>query len=306
MTPSASIAERQNASSALREARAFRRRYAIARRWRTLRVGVGLLLGTAGIVLAFAVHGATDWVAASAGAWALLSRTWLIREEQRSQDRGARAQEMFDVGLFDLPWNEGLAGERPALEDILNWGRRQRDDGLRNWYPDVSAARPPMDALICQRASLTWARQDHSTYARILRGALTAAFVATVVIGVATHVSLGEYVLRLGLPVLPATLDLLDIAGANEELSRSRGRLERAADRVIDEARASATLPTVGRCRAIQDELYSSRRVAGVPGWLYRLTQRGRQTNMESAALALVASLPSALRTDKTAVPEDL
>ena len=39
------------------------------------------------------------------------------------------------------------------------------------------------------------------------------AFAATVILGVALNLTLGEYLLRLGVPVLPAGLDVLDIAG---------------------------------------------------------------------------------------------
>lgn len=291
-----SIPERQNEAGALRTARAFRRRYALAGRWRVLRVAVSLILGTAGVVLSAAVHETTDYVAAAAGLWILLSRTILSSQEQAEQDRGALAQEMFDTRVFDLPWSTLVCGSPPGPEDIRCWGERQSGDGLRDWYPDVAAVQRPVDVVICQRSSVTWARQDHATYARVLRVAVAAGFAATIIGGVAFDLTLGEYLLHLGLPVLPAAIDVLEMAGASSELSQRRGLIELRTNDLLEQASSHAALPTVGDVRLVQDAVFAARRLGRVPQWFYKLTRERRERNMRDAAQELIDGLPAALR----------
>ena len=163
-----SIFERQNTTEALVIACAFRRRYAVARRWRLLRVGVGLLIGTVGVLVAPLQPSTSDYVSALAAGWLVFGRAALATNEQRERRRGAVAQERFDTDVFDLPWSPSVVGKAPAPEDIRNWGRKEQDvDGLCDWYSDARPAQHPVDVLLCQRSIITWARQDHATYAQL-------------------------------------------------------------------------------------------------------------------------------------------
>lgn len=297
-----SIFERQNEPKALGLARAFRRRYAVARRWRLLRVGVGLLIGTVGVLLALLEPSTEEYVSAIAAAWLVFGRTVLEVYEERQRRRGALAQELFDTRVFDLPWNPSAVGSQPAPEDVRNWARRQGDEGLSDWYADTHPARPPIDVLLSQRAIITWARQDHTAYAHLLRWAAGIAFVATVVIGLVLGLSLGEYLLRLGVPVLPACLDVLDIAKANAQVASTKKRLERRADVLLERARTSETPPTTAECRELQDGIYATRLLPGVPNWMYAITRSERQRNMEDTVGHQASTLPAALRRDTSLI----
>lgn len=291
-----SIAERQNTPGALFAARAFRRRYALARGWRGARIGVGLLLGAAGIVLALLESSLGEYVGAAAAAWVFFSRAVAQTYERRLQDAGAIAHEVFDTRVFDLLWNTAKIGAEPAPEDLRNWGRRQDEAEMRDWYPDVRPAQHPVDVLICQRATVTWARQDHATYAQALRWAVGVGLVLTIVLGWALGLELGEYLLRLGLPVLPLALDVLDVATANADVGHSKVRVEREASALYTRAKAVGQPPSTEDCRQLQDEIYATRRLPGVPNFFYRLTHAGRQQNMEDVAATQVQELPGGLR----------
>jgi len=291
-----SIFERQNGATALRAACAFRRRYVLAKRWRALRLVVAALLGTGGVVLALLQPATADYVAATAAGWIVVSRVFIEPQERREQEQGALAQEAFDVEVLELPWNATAAGPRPEPEDLRNWGHRCSPDGVRNWYADTRPARAPVDALICQRSSLTWARQDHQTYARVLRAGAVGTWVVSIVIAVVLQLSVGEYLLRLGLPILPALLDVWDIATANETLGRRRASIAGEANRLYTRAREAGVPPSVHDCRRLQDEIFSSRRVMQVPEWFYRLTRERRQQNMAEVVHEQVEELPRALQ----------
>lgn len=290
------IAERQNDPEALDLAKAFRRRYATARRWRLLRVGTGLLIGTAGVLLALLEPSTGEYVSAIAAGWIVFGRTVLDAYEQRQRRCGALAQELFDTQVFKLPWSPSTVGRRPAPEDVRNWGRGQSDEGLRDWYADARPARHPVDVLLCQRSIITWARQDHTTYAHLLRWAAGLAFVATLIVGVILDLSLGEYLLRLGVPVLPACLDILDIAKANSHVAAIKERLEQQANTLLARACSDGRPPTIAECRELQDGIHATRLLPGVPNWMYGITRSKRQENMEETVRHQASTLPAALR----------
>lgn len=290
------IAERQNDPEALDLAKAFRRRYATARRWRLLRVGTGLAIGTAGVLLALLEPSTGEYVSAIAAGWVVFGRTVLDAYEQRQRRCGALAQELFDTLVFELPWSATAVGRRPAPEDVRNWGRGQSDEGLRDWYADARPARYPVDVLLCQRSIITWARQDHTTYAHLLRWAAGLALVATLIIGVILDLSLGEYLLRLGVPVLPACLDVLDIAKTNTQVASAKRRLELQADSLLARARTTVVPPTIAQCRELQDGIYATRLQPGVPNRIYAITRRKRQQNMDDTVAHQASTLPAPLR----------
>lgn len=291
-----SIFERQNEPDALELAQAFRRRYAIAKRWRLLRIATGLLIGTAGVLLALLEPSTGAYVSAIAAGWIVLGSTVLDGYEQRQRRCGALAQELFDTLVFTLPWNPSAVGREPAPEDVRNWGRGRTDESLRDWYADARPARHPVDVLLCQRSVITWARQDHSTYAHLLRWAAGLAFVSTLIVGAILDLSLGEYLLRLGVPVLPACLDVVDIAKANSRVAVTKERLEQQADTLLTRARTTAQPPTITECRELQDGIYATRLLPGVPNWLYTLTRSQRQQNMQETVRHQVSTLPAVLR----------
>lgn len=152
-----------------------------------------------------------------------------------------------------MPWNPSAVGARPAPEDVRIWGRGQSEEDLRDWYPDARPARHPVDVLLCQRSIITWARQDHTTYAHLLRWVVGVAYIGSLIIGLALDLSLGEYLLRLGVPVLPAGLDVLDIATANSQVAAAKRRRENQADALLTRARTNAVPPTTADCRELQD-----------------------------------------------------
>ena len=153
---------RQNDPDALILVRAFRRRYTIAGRWRSVRVLTAFVIGTVGVLVALRYPSTADYISALAASWIVFSRIVLEPNESRERRYGTIAQELFDTKVFNLPWSRSVTGAKPAYEDILNWGRKQTEEGLRDWYPDTRPARHPTDVMLCQRATITWARQDHN------------------------------------------------------------------------------------------------------------------------------------------------
>jgi hypothetical protein len=261
-----------------------------------MRVGGGLLLGTVGVLLALLEPSTGEYISALAAAWVVFGRIIFHPYEVAQRRCGAMAHELFDTEVFCLPWNFTTVGRKPAGEDVRNWGRGQEDDGVRDWYADARPARHPVDVLVSQRSVITWARQDHAIYAQVLRWFAGSVFVGTLILGSALHLSVGDYLLRIGVPMLPALLDILDTAAANSSVANSKARLEQTADEMLAVAHDGGRTPTLSECRQLQDGIYATRLRPGVPTWMYRRTRNGRQQNMDVAVAAQVQALPPALR----------
>src|SRR5664280_785514 len=106
------LSERQNSESSLELLRADSRFYLRAKRLHALRVAGTLVLALLAPVLLFWKPGWADFVGALAGAWVLVGRTVLSWFEDRSVVKAVTIQEQFDVEVFGLEWNDGLAGSK--------------------------------------------------------------------------------------------------------------------------------------------------------------------------------------------------
>jgi hypothetical protein len=292
------VPERQNAPDARVSSRAFSRRYRAAKRWLSLRFGVSILVGTVGVALVWLVPETGYWVSAFAAAWIVASQLILRPTEKAAQLEGARAQEDFDVRVLGLPWNKKIAGTRPSPEVLLEWGQKGED--LVDWYPDVSGARAPVDCLICQRGSLMWAHRDHRKYANGL-AALGASIVAlSLLVGVLRELTLGDYLLYLGVPLMPAILDVFRASTQHRETSVHRGMLHERSERLLERSIEECELPEVEECREIQNDLFEARCRPGVPTWLYERSWIVRQEGLDEATARIIDRLPPELKDNST------
>lgn len=278
---SASIFQRQSTPEALGYTRAFRRRYNSARCWRRVRVGVAVLLGTAGVLLALMEPATNEYVAALAAAWLVVGRLWLEPVERKERRCGAIAQKVFDTNVFKLPWSSGLVGDRPAPEDVLNWGRDEDQDGLSDWYSDTGSARHPVDVLISQRSILTWARQDHQEHAMLLKMGVAIAFAVTVVVGLALQLSMGEYLLRLGFPVLPGVAGHLRHRHRPSAGGQGKGAPREDCQPTARSGHHAGAVAHGGRVPSSAGRIYSTRLQPGVPNYMYKRNRPDREQNMD-------------------------
>jgi hypothetical protein len=77
--------------------------------------------------------------------------------------RAALIQQKFDTSLFALQWDS--QSPPPADEELVRLAARSRrgDEGIRDWYVDVTGIPAPVAQIICQRQNARWdstLRQD--------------------------------------------------------------------------------------------------------------------------------------------------
>jgi hypothetical protein len=262
-----------------------------AKRWHLFRVLGSLVFAALAPVVTFWVPGATDLVGAAAAAWVVLGRTLFAILEGRDQRAGVMIHEEFDTELFGLGWNPGVAGKKLAREDIVDAARHvDNDDRLRNWYAPTGDVPWPLDVLLCQRSSAVWGRRSHFAYGATVLGIGIAWLVAGAIMGVAAHLTLSEYLIKIFLPSAPAFLDTGDLVRSHWEQAKAKGRIEERADEIWDRACARRAVPRVEDCRQVQDEAFRLRmRGPQVAEWFYRFRRGRDERAMQGAVSSLVS-----------------
>jgi SMODS-associating 4TM effector domain len=196
---------------------------------------------------------------------------------------------------FGLEWNTGLAGSKAAPEDIANAAKRIKSDaGLRDWYAPTGSAPWPLDIVLCQRSSAVWGRRAHSAYAITILSLGSGWLIVGIVMGLAAHLSLGAYLLKLFLPSQPAFLDTIDLARTHFRQSSDKHAVETAADSLWDAGIHNPAAVTADDCRDLQDQSYRLRRHGPqIAQWFYKLRRDSDEQAMRTAVGDLVSRLPA-------------
>jgi hypothetical protein len=285
------IADRQNSPEMLTLLKAFSWHYKRAKLWHLLRILGSLVFASLAPVVTFWLPGASDIVGAAAAFWVVVGRTVLVLFEQRNQRMGTTIHEEFDTELFGLAWNPGVAGKKVSPEEVADAARHVHDvERLRDWYAPAGDVPWPLDVLLCQRSSAVWGRRSHFQYGFTVLGIGLVWSVAGIVMGIAAHLSLGEYLVKIFLPSQPAFVDVVDLWRNHWQQSRAKGRIEEHADELWGRACAAGVAPSSDDCRQVQDETYRLRlHGPQVAEWFYRLRRGSDQKAMEAAVASLIA-----------------
>jgi hypothetical protein len=271
---------------------AYTQRYQEAARWKLATWVGSASLYVAGLVTGMVSDGAPVLGLVASG-YLLCSRLVLRPEMTRAHREGVVIQEQYDLDLYALSWNPGLAGRPVPLPDVEDLAGRFKGDStdLSAWYANGGKAPHGARVLLRQLENATWGRWDHRRFAVAATGALVASVAATVLVGLSQDVGLDTYVSTLAAPALPWLLDLADLAALHWRASARRGEIE------ADLAERWAQLPAgpgdpIGAevLRGYQDRIFAVRRASGrVPTWFYRLYRDRNHEAFQAAANRMLA-----------------
>lgn len=201
------ITQRQNDEELLRILRAGESAHARARQLASAHISLSFLLA-AGAVLGVFVSSAQVTLTVAGALWALAYAAGAGAWTENEFRKAALLQEAFDTRLFDLPWNEVLAGDMPSADEVSRLARRYKgpEERLRDYYEITDLPRP-FDVLSCILQNLAWGARVRRRFAAVVQGGVIAWVLAGVVAGVVTQstvsdVLLGWFVPSLGLLLL--------------------------------------------------------------------------------------------------------
>ena len=201
------ISERQNDEELLRILRAGESAHARARQLSSAHISLSLLLA-AGAVLGVFVSSVQVTLTVAGALWALVYAVGAGAWAESEFRKAALLQEAFDTRLFDIPWNEVLAGDMPSADEVNRLARRYRgsEERLRDYY-EIRDLPRPFDVLSCILQNLAWGARVRRRFAAVVQGGVVAWMLTGVVAGVVTQstvsdVLLGWFVPSLGLLLL--------------------------------------------------------------------------------------------------------
>jgi hypothetical protein len=259
-----------------------------------MRASVSLLLAAASI-LATLVNFLAPAITVLGFTWALLVVVVIDGNIKRETLRAAVIQEAFDTRLYRMDWNFAGVGPPVAAEDLhqlIRQFRKQRDreDRIRDWYPDTSGVHWPYDVLLCQQTNLSWDARLRRRYATLLFVMVVFWTVLGIVVAIAAELTVIQALLRWYVPSLAALRLGLetrrtqqDVAAERERLlTLIRAELDRATPGPITSGEQTRLLTL---SRGIQDGIFTTRRqISRVPGWLYKRFRTGDEEDMHRAA----------------------
>jgi hypothetical protein len=288
----ASMINGQDDPRALRLLLAQRRLYSRAKRWSFLRWIGFSVIGVAAPVLTVVVPDAAVTVGAIAGVWIFLSRTWFSTVEQSLAAKAADIQEQFDQFVFSMPAvvtrvpsasMEEIARLTGDEQTMLNDANRE---DLRGWYPFDDRVDGGISIAIAQRANAAYSERLLHANATVWLAVTLVWAAAAVIVSLIVGLTLSQFLLGVGLPLLPALLDVWE----QFRSTKRAGEVRRAmADDIEKAIRGRENHDVAPEDLLIwQDQTYQLRRSSPqVPNLVYKRARDRNEHAMNTAAAEL-------------------
>jgi hypothetical protein len=223
---------------------------------------------------------------------------------RRTSTQAALIQEVFDTGLFGLPWNSTKIGSRPPRYEIVRLASRVDEKGARharNWYVNTAELPGHYAVLVCQLQNLGWDSRLRERWARILLAVAALWVGCGAVVGFAAGLDVGTLLLAWYVPALPALAFAVDGYLTHRDIARERRRVATDVQQVLDSADPAAPADPDKRAelarfaRDVQDVIWQTRLPsARVPKWYYQRMRTQDEIDFTAIAAALVRLLASA------------
>ncbi|MET8277285.1 S-4TM family putative pore-forming effector [Micromonospora sp. NPDC005174] len=288
-----SLLSRQNRPDMMALLHAMSVCHSRAQRLDNLRMVLSIAIGIVGAVVAFIGVSAVA-VTAVGALWAVVNAIGLASWSTGQLRRAATLQEMFDVRLFELPWNTVAAGEPLGAEEVSRLDRAYRGDEryLRDYY-EVPPLPRPYDVLACQQQNLGWGARVRRRYAYGVLGGVALWTAVGVVFAVTADLTVANLLTQWFVPSLGALLLGVEIYRGQRDVAieryRALGIVHRrltAAVRRGDDSSAVPDLLTLAR--QTQDLIFQSRQAqARVPDWFFRRFHAADRVDFQAAMMNL-------------------
>ena len=280
-----SISQLQNTEPLLTLLKAALTSHRRAQRLQAARIW--LSLAVAGLAIVAAVEPSTAEAASVVGGVWALAYAATINVSLNETRRAATLQEMFDVALFDLPWNSMAAGHRIEHHEVSRLARRYRGSANRLVdYYDIPDLPRPFDVLACQHQNLGWGSRVRARYGTMLTVALIGWSALGLVVAAAAGLTVSQLILAWFIPSLGGLMMGVDIHREQREVIEIRTRaLHLANERIAAALHAPESGPGLEQfARQVQDAILSTRQdQVRAPEWFARCFHRSDRADFQLA-----------------------
>ncbi len=236
-----------------------------------------------------------EWVVATYSFVVTISDLTIITPLIKSRkEKAAIVQEYFDSTVLEIPWNHVLVGNRPDYEEIFRYSEKYKKKAdfttLENWYSekvreiDTDAAK-----IICQRSSCVYDYTIRDSFSKLINAILIIAAFLILIIGLIKGVTLQNFFLLVGLPVLPIIILLGQLAENNKVSKDSLNNLKETADATWGRVLKKELINVNEVARLLQDKIFLNRRNSPlIFDWYYKRHRSQFESEMEFSVEQIV------------------
>lgn len=284
------IAQAQNEPDARRRVAAQARLYSDAKLIWSIRLTVIFVLATASSIASLASATTVRNVIGVGGGGTLLLLSVLGGDlEKRKRQRAAAIQELFDVEIFQLQWNE-VEVKRPSPTEVTAAAARYDGGRDADWYAPTGNTHRPFDVLICQSNNLGWGARTHRAWAWTLTGMLLAAAAGLIAGAKLGGLSFEDAAVALGVPALAPFKEVIEQIRAHFETSRDKEDAQAKISAAWSAGMAGTSIPDLGLLRQLQSKMLALRqRPQYVPDWFDKCLRPSSEAAMRTTARDMVA-----------------
>jgi hypothetical protein len=275
MSTTSRIAVLQNSTRSLALLKAIAVTHRHAQRAQAISLAMSAVVASLSL-LTQQVSATTSAVVVTGVLWAVFYAVVVVPWSGRYLELSATLQEMFDVELYGMPWNLIAIGNPVPEDEVSRLSRRFTGDEARlHDYYLVADVPEPYDVLFCLEQNLAWGSRVRRRYADLLVALVTLWFVASVVAGIASGVTVAGLVSNWFIPSLGLLLLCLDIYRAQVSITRERDRVLAVLRVATGDDPGTPAIPAgpaaTEFARRVQDALFElRRRQPRVPTWFFR------------------------------------
>ena len=215
---------------------------------------------------------------------------------KKLQDNAARIQELFDVKVFGLSWNEISVGKRPDPELVHEEAKKHGVEeeqiiGLKEWYP-VSIDRTPeiFGIIISQRSNVWWDARMRRKYTLSIRIVLVGIALGLTGYGLYEKKDMFEFLAYIIAPLASTYIfgyrQMTDHGDAADRLDK----LKELTEKIWSDAMEGKDVATLRLdSRTLQDQIFDHRkRNPPIFDFLFKWFRNGNEILMNKGAEALV------------------
>jgi hypothetical protein len=208
---------------------------------------------------------------------------WISEWRADAIKKGAIIQEMFDVALFELSWNEIKIPQKILMDDIVSLSTRCPKINFSNWYStEISADLPYNIAiLLCFRNNIAWGIKDNEKYTRILSAFLFIFVLILLIDGIFNQKSFSGTLLLIA-PCISLLRYCIDAIKNHRAFIKKHKDLAAVIQKWLDKYAKSTVEPSVYELRQLQDEFFIQRTtMAKIPDWFHYMHKQETNVSVE-------------------------
>ncbi|EME68724.1 hypothetical protein H261_16897 [Paramagnetospirillum caucaseum] len=216
---------------------------------------------------------------------------------KRLRDSAARIQELFDINVLGLDWNEISVGKKPEREMIHEEAERhglsdEDTSGLREWYPVVIDSVPEIfGIIISQRSNVWWDARMRRKYTFSVR--VFMAGIAFVLIGYGLYEKkdMFEFLAYVFAPLASTYVFGYRQMTEHGDAADRLDKLKELSEKIWADAVAGGDAGAVKlKCRTLQDQIFDHRKKnPPIFDFLFRWFRGKHEALMNKTAKELVA-----------------